>query len=112
MLVSSSDIPRPMPVVDFTLTTHGCFCDDRVGDTANGQRFGNLALRLTEMYQVEAWMGRVATFYFSSVQTWTRPFRESLPPMRAARQIALLSGDIEFAMVNANLTCVLELDLV
>lgn len=32
--------------------------------------------------------------------------------MRAARQIALLSGDIEFAMVNANLTCVLELDLV
>jgi hypothetical protein len=32
--------------------------------------------------------------------------------MRAARQISLACGDIEFAMINANLSCLLELDLV
>lgn len=84
----------------------------RAGDFENGQRFGTLALRLTERYQVDAWIGRVATFYFSSVQTWRKPFHESTESMRAARQIALASGDVEFGMINAILTFFLELDLV
>lgn len=83
----------------------------RDGFSARGQRYGALALRLAERYQVDAWTGRVATLYYASVLTWRNAFRESLEPMHAARQVSLACGDIEFAMINANLSCVLELDL-
>lgn len=81
------------------------------GDVAHGQRFGALALRLTEEFRVDSWTARVSTMYYSSVLPWRRPFHESLKPMRVAKQVSLASGDIEFAMINANLFCVLELDV-
>ena len=83
-----------------------------MGDTEKGQRYGQVALRLAEKYGVDAWIGRVATLYFASIQNWSRPFHESLEPMRTARQISLASGDIEFGMINGNLSCFLEMDLV
>lgn len=84
----------------------------RQGDIESGQRYGAVALRLSEKYRVDSWIGRVVTLCYSSVMTWHNPFRDSVIPMRAARQISLACGDIEFAMINANLSCLLELDLV
>lgn len=85
---------------------------DRFGDVKNGQRYGDLALRLTDRFKVDAWTGRVATLYYATVFVWRRPFREAIQPMRDARQIALACGDIEFALLNANMMCLLQIDRV
>jgi hypothetical protein len=83
-----------------------------MGDVQNGQRFGELALGLTNRFNIDAWMGRVATFYYGTIFCWKQPFKEAIAPLKDARMVALACGDIEFAMLNANLLCLLELDLV
>lgn len=83
----------------------------RIGDARNGRRFGDLSLRLAEQFDVDAWTGRVSTIYFSVIFSCNNPLREAVGPLDEARKVALNCGDIEFAMLNAVFSCVLQLDI-
>lgn len=83
----------------------------RTGNIKTGQRYGKLSMRLSEMFNIDAWRVRVEALYYGNTFCWKHPFKDALAPLQEARQIALASGDVEYAMANANLICLLELDL-
>jgi len=75
------------------------------GNIDEGFRYGQLALRLSEKFGGKAWFGRVAANYYSAVHGWKLPIPESNDPLKRAFRIGLECGDIEFAMLNANIYC-------
>ena len=85
---------------------------DRVGnDIDEGYSYGKLAFRICEKFKAKAWSGRISAGYYGGVHAWKRPIQETLEPMKHAYRLGLESGDIEFAMLNANLYCWNQLDI-
>ena len=66
---------------------------------------GEIATSLYDKFDSKAWLGRVSAWFYGSVYLWKRPVRQIFEPMKRAHRIALESGDIDFAMLNANTYC-------
>lgn len=85
---------------------------NRVGnDIDQGYSYGKLGFKLCEKFKAKAWLSRISAGFYGCVHTWKRPIHEALEPMRYAYRIGLESGDIEFAMLNANLYCWNQMDV-
>lgn len=66
---------------------------------------GDLALQLYEKFGNKSWLGRVSAWFYGSVFLWKKPIRAIFEPIKAAHRVALETGDIDFAMLNANVYC-------
>jgi len=85
---------------------------NRVGnDIDQGYSYGKLAFKLCEKFKAKAFLGRISVGYYGCVHSWKRPIQETLEPMKYGYRIGLESGDIEFAMLNANLYCWNQIDI-
>jgi histidine kinase len=64
-----------------------------------------------EKFKSKPWLGRVSAAYFGCVHPWKKPIQETLEPLKYAHRVGLETGDIEFAMLNANIYCWSQLDI-
>ncbi|KAG7349497.1 serine/threonine kinase [Nitzschia inconspicua] len=74
-------------------------------DFDEGYRFGDLAMKIFDKFDTKAWIGRIAAWFYGSVCTWRKPILMIFDPIKKAHRVALESGDIDFAMLNANIYC-------
>ena len=58
---------------------------------------------MLEKFKGRTWLVRLSAGYYGCVHTWKRPVQESLVPLKQAHRAGLESGDIEFAMLSANM---------
>jgi hypothetical protein len=66
---------------------------------------------LHEKFKTKVWLGRVSAGYYGCVHGWKKPIQETLEPLRYAYRVGMETGDIEFAMMNGNIRCWLQLDI-
>jgi predicted ATPase len=74
-------------------------------DSEEGYRFGDLAMKTFDKFDTKAWIGRIAAWFYGSVCTWRKPILMIFDPIKKAHRVALETGDIDFAMLNANIYC-------
>eukprot|EP00934_Nitzschia_sp_Nitz4_P004331 Nitzschia sp. Nitz4//scaffold11_size288233//98799//101975//NITZ4_000759-RA/size288233-processed-gene-0.154-mRNA-1//1//CDS//3329534029//4321//frame0 len=74
-------------------------------DMDEGFRCGEIALRIYKKFDNKAWFGRVSAWFYGSVYLWRKPVRTIFEPIKTAHRVALETGDIDFAMLNANIYC-------
>lgn len=73
-----------------------------LGQVNRGYDFGRLALALRQQSGVPRYPGRTLHVFSSLVQHWKEPLRETLEPLKEARQQCLESGDFEYAIHAAS----------
>lgn len=75
-------------------------------DVEEGFRCGELAMKIHEKFDnSKAWLGRVCAWFYGSICLWKKPVRIIFEPLKNAHRAALETGDIDFAMLNANIYC-------
>jgi predicted ATPase len=62
-------------------------------------------MKVYEKFDNKAWLGRVSAWFYGSVSLWKKPVRMIFEPLKNAHRVALETGDIDFAMLNANVYC-------
>jgi hypothetical protein len=90
-------------VAPAAISSYGLLLTTLFGRREEGYRFGQIALDLLNRFGSNAWMPRTYVIVYGPINTWVRPFRESLEPLRFAQQSALQSGDIEGSAISASL---------
>ena len=76
-----------------------------VDEINDGFRCGELALQIYQKFDDKAWLGRISAWFYGSVYLWRKPVRGIFDRIKSAHRAALETGDIEFAMMNANIYC-------
>jgi hypothetical protein len=71
----------------------------------DANRFGQLALRLLSMYKMDEYLPRVYAAVYGVIETRGKPLKETFEPLMKAHKVGLLTGDTEFAALNANIYC-------
>ena len=66
------------------------------------QKHGRMAFELNNVFDGKAWLCRISALYYGCVHGWKRPTAECLEPLTIAHEVGIESGDIEFAMLGAN----------
>jgi predicted ATPase len=72
-------------------------------DISNGVRYGNLALRMLDIFHAREWIPRVYVIVHGTLMPWKVPIRESLSPLHDAYDVGRECGDIEYALLAINL---------
>lgn len=88
----------------FAYSTYGLFCCGYTNEFNTGYRFGQLAIKIADKFKGPNQARGVWTAN-CFVNHWTRPLRESLKPFLDSYDLALNSGDLEFAALAAYLYC-------
>jgi hypothetical protein len=66
---------------------------------------------LYEKFKTKAALGILSAGYYGCVHGWKKPIQETLEPLKYAYRVGMETGDIEFAMMNANIYCWSQLDI-
>jgi predicted ATPase len=74
-------------------------------DFDQGYRFGQLSLTLLERFKMKEWLPRVYAGVYGVINLHKQPVWLTLEPLKTGFTIGLEFGDIEYAMLNANLYC-------
>ena len=82
----------------------------RIYDIDDGYRFGVLSLKMNERFKSKTWLGRVTMVFYSSPFCYKNHFSEATGPLLSAYRVGLACGDIENAMMCANMHCLCQLD--
>jgi len=124
LLVTSAFMVKPllvpilaMKMVDFTIEHGACsftsvafavygmmLCGSQ-WRVEEGYEFGQLALRMLEKYKLKEFLPRVYCCVYGQIRGFTRPMRDCLGLLRRSIDVAMETGDIEFAMLISNLYC-------
>ena len=96
-----------MSELDLTRYTVFLYCNSRSGKEVEEKfRCGELAMKIYEKFHnSKAWLGRVSAWFYGSVCLWKKPVQIIFEPLKNAHRVALETGDIDFAMLNANIYC-------
>ena len=62
-------------------------------------------MKMYDKFDNKAWLGRISAWFYGSVCIWKKPVRMIFLPLKNAHRVALELGDIDFAMLNANIYC-------
>eukprot|EP00539_Tryblionella_compressa_P018743 CAMPEP_0178860114 /NCGR_PEP_ID=MMETSP0747-20121128/1570_1 /TAXON_ID=913974 /ORGANISM="Nitzschia punctata, Strain CCMP561" /LENGTH=1094 /DNA_ID=CAMNT_0020526545 /DNA_START=320 /DNA_END=3604 /DNA_ORIENTATION=- len=81
-----------------------------VGRGEEGQRFGKIALDLVELFDANSFRSRCIGLVYGCILPAVQPWRNSIDHLREGHRLGLMTGDIEFAMFNANLAIAFMLD--
>ena len=71
------------------------------GSTAEGYKFGQLALLILEKFKSKEWVPRVHAPVYGIVLYWRDPIQVCLQPLLDSFRIGLSTGDVEFACFSA-----------
>lgn len=74
-------------------------------DVEEGFRFGEVAWLVFKKFDTKAWLGRISAWYYGSVCLWKKPVLTIFDPIKKAHILSLETGDIDFAILNANVYC-------
>ncbi|WP_414545068.1 AAA family ATPase [Nostoc sp. CCY0012] len=85
----------------FFYTWYGVILCGFVGDIKSGYQFGELALKLVEKFDAKEIKASVINTVYCFIHHWQQHIRETLEPLLESYQIALNSGDKEFAAWSA-----------
>jgi predicted ATPase len=78
-------------------------CGPPFNDIAYGTRIASLSLDLLKMFGSKEWLPRVYMSVHGLCLSWTQPLSRHLNPLLYAHRVGLGSGDIESAMLSANI---------
>ncbi|MEH1778676.1 MAG: AAA family ATPase [Nostoc sp.] len=70
-----------------------------------GYRFGQLGLKLLELFNDRKLYAKVINIFDVFVRHWREPARKTIAPLREAIQVGLEAGDVEYACYNASSYC-------
>jgi predicted ATPase/signal transduction histidine kinase len=70
-----------------------------------GYRFGQLGLKLLELFNARNLYAKVINIFDVFVRHWREPVRQTIAPLREAIQVGLEVGDVEYACYNATSYC-------
>ena len=112
---------------------YGILCMKVKEKMNEGYQYGNLALKLLDMYKMDEYLPRVhaavygkqfhvihsfriisfvclnmlfgRTVQIGIIAAWKKPVKDTLEPLMRAHQVGKLTGDMEFASLCANLYC-------
>mmetsp|Transcript_16747 Transcript_16747/g.24263 ORF Transcript_16747/g.24263 Transcript_16747/m.24263 type:complete len:359 (+) Transcript_16747:2-1078(+) len=76
-----------------------------------GTKFGELALELLHRFQPREWLARVYCGIYGLINPWSKPERSCCAPLSLAYNVGLETGDIQYAMLSAQLRCFLLFDI-
>ncbi|VEU41617.1 unnamed protein product [Pseudo-nitzschia multistriata] len=74
-----------------------------LGKVDHGQRYGDLALDITNRYSTILFNSRCIAMVYGIIRPSIAPFQYSFEILREGHRVGLLSGDIDCAMLNAHL---------
>jgi predicted ATPase/class 3 adenylate cyclase len=96
------------PVSAVAYASYGALLCERPGSIDAGYRFGYLALQVLDQLHSREYHARTHVTVHALIRPWKEHLDECLPPLRDAYQMALTSGDIEFAALAAHSVCALS----
>jgi histidine kinase len=67
--------------------------------------------KFKEKFKTKSWLGRVTAGYYGCIHGWKKPIQETLKPLEYAHRVGMETGNIEFALLNANIYCWSQLDI-
>ncbi|MEH2033741.1 MAG: AAA family ATPase [Nostoc sp.] len=70
-----------------------------------GYRFGQLGLKLLELFNDRKLYAKVINIFDVFVRHWREPARKTIAPLCEAIQVGLEAGDVEYACYNASSYC-------
>lgn len=85
------------------IAAYGLILCGALGQVQRGERFGRLALELTERFKASRVEGRVLHVYAAFIQHWSTALQDTLPQLRQAFSTALDNGDFEYAANAASI---------
>lgn len=97
-------------VSSFGFAMFGLLVSGISGSIDLGCRYGDLSLRILEKFQAKEWLPRVYTIAHGCLRPWKRPIGESLEPLLTAYRVGLETGDVEYALLAANMYCFNSID--
>jgi predicted ATPase len=84
-----------------TFAIYGMVCLE-MKDVDAAHRFGQLSLKLLDMYGLVEYLPRLYAAHYGVIDPWKRPIKDSLQPLLHAHQIGLHTGDREFSFLCLN----------
>ncbi|KAL3918679.1 MAG: hypothetical protein SGILL_004124 [Bacillariaceae sp.] len=73
------------------------------GHGNEAQRFGKVALDLVDRFDASSFRSRVYGLVYGLINPAVHPWRDSLDFLKQGHELGMLTGDAEFAMLNAHL---------
>jgi predicted ATPase len=86
-------------------SSYGIVCMSVLHDADTAFRFGELAMELNDKLNVKVYLPRIYAAFYGCIHHWKRPLRDTLPPLQIGRKVGMLTGDLEYSSLNANLYC-------
>jgi class 3 adenylate cyclase len=96
------------PLSAVAYANYGALLCERPGSIDAGYRFGQLALEVLDQLETRDYSARTHVTVHALIQPWKEHLDECLPPLRDAYQMALTTGDIEYAAQAAQSVCALS----
>mmetsp|Transcript_5487 Transcript_5487/g.15949 ORF Transcript_5487/g.15949 Transcript_5487/m.15949 type:complete len:361 (+) Transcript_5487:638-1720(+) len=87
----------------FGFAVYGFLVNVIMNDRDMGSRFGKLALTMLEKFDTKENHARVYCTVYGYIANWTEPMQASLPCLKHAVDLGLLTGDTEYAAMDAHL---------
>ena len=92
-------------------TTYGLVLLGALGEIEEGHRYGRLGLTICDNFESKEWIPRLHLLFYGLLDHWINPLSEGLTPLVEAYRLGLVTGDIEYAMMDANMSCMYALQL-
>lgn len=90
----------------FGFATYGVIMVGAFERIRTGYRFGKIGLAMLDKYHAKEWLAQVYTPVFALINIWSEHARNTLKPLLDSYHIALETGALEFACINANIYCI------
>ncbi|QIR41600.1 AAA family ATPase [Tolypothrix sp. PCC 7910] len=85
------------PLSSFAYVLYGLILCGMMGDIESGYQFGNLALSLTNKFNVGELKAKVIEIFYATIRHCKKHTKEILNPLLEGYSAALQTGDLEFA---------------
>jgi PAS domain S-box-containing protein len=93
------------PESAFAYGSYGIMLGGLAGDIEQSYQFGRLALKLVDRLNVVEFKARVLTIVNGLIWHWKEPIKETLASLLDAYQIALETGDLQYAALAIRIYC-------
>jgi predicted ATPase len=84
-------------------SSYGMLCAGAFGEIEEGYRFGEIGMVYLERFKTIQYLPRVYAAFYGGIYAWKKPIGGALLPLMEAYKVGLMTGDIEFAALSANL---------
>ena len=94
------------PLAAYAYAFYGMLLCSVLDDIQLGYEFGQLALQVLEQFKAKDIQGKVNHLFNVGIRHWIEPARQTIKPWQETIQVALETGDIEYACYAAMGYCI------